>query len=95
MNKDEKLNLQFKVARDCLLADLLGRAQRLLVRLSIEKGQVFEESQKILHEVYEMQKERQKTIMLGQRLANGDSTEKYEKAISHYYREFACAAMEN
>ena len=30
-----------------------------------------------------MQKEWQKTIAVGQRLANGDSKEKYEKAISH------------
>ena len=84
-----------KGGRDCFLADFLGRAERLSGRLSVERGQALEESLKILYEVYEMRKEWQKTIAVGQRLANGDNKEEYEKAISHSCLEIACAAMEN
>ena len=94
LEREVLLNVQLELARDYLLAGLLDRAEQLSVKLSSEKGQVLEQSRKIMLEVYETEKEWEQAIAVGQQLAHGDNTEKYERAISHYYCEIACTSME-
>ena len=81
LEREVILNVQLELARDYLLAGLLDRAEQLSVKLSGEKGQVLEQSRKIMLEVYETEKEWEQAIAVGQQLAHGDNTEKYEKAL--------------
>ncbi len=89
LEKEDMLNVKLELARDYLLAGLLDRAEELSITLSSEKGETLRESRKITLEVYEMEKEWQQAAEVAQLLAVGDDTEKYEKAISHYYCEIA------
>ena len=89
LEKEAMLNVKLELARDYLLAGLLDRAEELSITLSNEKGETLRESRKITLEVYEMEKEWQQAVEVAKLLAVGDDTEKYEKAISHYYCEIA------
>lgn len=89
LEKEDMLNVKLELARDYLLAGLLDRAEELSVTLSHEKGKTLRESRKITLEVYELEKEWHQAVEVAQLLAVGDDTEKYEKAISHYYCEIA------
>ena len=81
--------VQLELARDYLLAGLLDRAEKLLLELCQLRGAVRVDSLVLIIELYEREKDWQKAIMAGERLAVGDETEKYERAISHYYCELA------
>ncbi len=81
--------VQLELARDYLLAGLLDRAESLSVKLAHAGSSVREDSLKITLEIYEREKEWAQAIEVGKLLAVGDNSEKYEKAISHYYCEIA------
>ena len=85
--------VQLELARDYLLAGLLDRAEKLLLELSQLRGAVRRESLVLIIELYEREKEWQKAIVAGERLAVGDEAEKYERAISHYYCELAMSHL--
>jgi lipopolysaccharide biosynthesis regulator YciM len=87
------LHVQLELARDYLLAGLLDRAESLLLDLTQHSGHVGQESLKLIVELYEREKEWHKAIEVGQRLAVGDDTDKYERAISHYYCEIAVGCL--
>jgi len=82
-------NVQLELARDYLLAGLLDRAENLLLLLSQEKGHVRRESQKLMLQIYEQEKEWHRAVEIGELLAVGDDSEQYEMSISHYYCEIA------
>jgi lipopolysaccharide biosynthesis regulator YciM len=92
------LRVQLELARDYLLAGLLDRAEDLLLnlnkQLSEERPSRFmsdlrRQGRKLIIEIYEREKEWHRAIEIGEMLAMGDDTEKYERSISHYYCEFA------
>lgn len=89
LERETMLNVQLELARDYLLAGLLDRAEDLLLKLVEEKGRIRTESLKLILEIYEREKDWHKAIEIAQMLAGGDSLEKYEHAISHYYCELA------
>jgi len=86
-------HVQLELARDYLLAGLLDRAEALLLDLAQQPGRVGSESQKLIVELYEREKEWLKAIEVGQRLAVGIDADKYERTISHYYCEIAVANL--
>lgn len=89
LDQDSILNVQLELARDYLLAGLLDRAEDLLLRLCNETGHIRTESLKLMLEIYEREKEWHKATEIGELLAVGEDTEKYERSISHYYCEIA------
>ncbi len=89
LEKETICNVQLELAQDYLLAGLLDRAEDLLLRLSQEKGHIRQQSLKLMLEIYEREKEWHRAVEIGELLAVGEDTEKYEQAISHYYCEIA------
>ncbi len=89
LEKDVMLNVQLELARDYLLAGLLDRAEDLLLKLSQEEGHVRREGLKLMLEIYEQEKEWYRAVEIGDLLAIGEDTEKYERSISHYCCEIA------
>jgi len=86
---DVMLNVKLELARDYLLAGLLDRAEDLLTDLAKEQGDIRRESMMLMLEIFEREKEWRKAIAIGEQLATGDQSEKYESFISHYYCEIA------
>ena len=89
LDKESMQHVQLELARDYLLAGLLDRAEELSVALADASPSVKNDSYKITLEIYEREKEWSQAIEVAKLLAVGDRTEKYEKAISHYYCEIA------
>ncbi len=89
LDRETSQRVQLELARDYLLAGLLDRAEELAVKLADASPAVRRESLKIALEVYETEKEWRQAIEVAERLAIGDETEPYERAISHYYCEIA------
>jgi lipopolysaccharide biosynthesis regulator YciM len=89
LDKDVMLNVQLELARDYLLAGLLDRAEDLLLKLSQEEGHIRREALKLMLEIYEQEKEWRRAVEIGELLAVGEDTEKFERSISHYYCEIA------
>lgn len=87
LEKDTMLNVQLELARDYLLAGLLDRAEDLLLKLIREEGHIRSESLKLILEIYEREKDWNKAVEVAEKLAGGDTAQKYEQAISHYYCE--------
>jgi lipopolysaccharide biosynthesis regulator YciM len=92
------LRVQLELARDYLLAGLLDRAEDLLLNLNKQLSEehpsrfmsdLRRQGRKLIIEIYEREKEWHRAIEIGEMLAMGDDTEKYERSISHYYCEFA------
>ena len=92
------LRVQLELARDYLLAGLLDRAEDLLLNLNKQLAEehpsrfmsdLRRQGRKLIIEIYEREKEWHRAIEIGEMLAVGDDTEKYERSISHYYCEFA------
>lgn len=89
LDKETAEQVKLELARDYLLAGLLDRAEELSTRLSDAGSSVKNDGLKITLEIYEREKEWAQAVEVAKLLANGDETEKYEKAISHYYCEIA------
>ncbi|MBQ74742.1 MAG: lipopolysaccharide assembly protein LapB [Gammaproteobacteria bacterium] len=89
LDKESMQHVQLELARDYLLAGLLDRAEELSVELEGASPSVKNDSYKITLEIYEREREWAQAIEVAKLLAVGDRTEKYEKAISHYYCEIA------
>jgi len=89
LDRDVMLNVQLELAQDYLLAGLLDRAEDLLLKLTQEEGHIRSESMKLMLEIYEREKEWHRAVEMGELLAVGEDSEKYERAISHYYCEIA------
>ena len=83
------LHVKLELARDYLLAGLLGRAEEVLTDLTGEQGDIRRESMILMLEIYERGREWHKAIAIGEQLARGEHTEKYECYISHHYCEIA------
>ena len=89
LDKETMEQVQLELARDYLLAGLLDRAEELSTKLSDASSSVKSDGLKITLEIYEREKEWSQAIEVAKLLAIGDKSEKYEKAISHYYCEVA------
>jgi lipopolysaccharide biosynthesis regulator YciM len=89
LDKDSILTVQLELAQDYLLAGLLDRAEDLLLQLCRETGHIRTESLKLMLEIYEREREWHRAAEIGELLAVGDDSEKYERFISHYYCEIA------
>ncbi|MGI9323072.1 MAG: lipopolysaccharide assembly protein LapB [Pseudomonadales bacterium] len=86
--------VRLELARDYLLAGLLDRAENECIELRKTSGAktdaIHLESLKINLEIYEREKEWQQAIAVAEELVGaGASSERYEKAISHYFCELA------
>jgi len=93
LSRSDLQGVELELARDYLLAGLLDRAEELCVRLSQDPAsksdEVRRESLKITLEIYEREKEWLQAIEVAKLLAVGGESDRYEKAISHYYCELA------
>lgn len=89
LERDSMLSVQLELARDYLLAGLLDRAEDLLLKLIQEKGHIGTESLKLALEIYEREKDWNRSIEIAEMLAGRELGAKYEAAISHYYCEIA------
>jgi len=104
LKPDSILRVQLELARDYLLAGLLDRAEDLLLKLnkqlsmenpSRQMSDLRRQGRKLIIEIYEREKEWHRAIEIGEMLAVGNDTEKYERSISHYYCEFAEECLKN
>jgi len=104
LKPDAVLRVQLELARDYLLAGLLDRAEDLLLKLnkqlseenpSRQMSDLRRQGRKLIIEIYEREKEWHRAIEIGEMLAVGNDTEKYERSISHYYCEFAEECLKN
>lgn len=95
LTKDDMETVQLELARDYLLAGLLDRAEELCGQLS-EEGTpaVRSDSLQIMLEIYEREKEWSQAIEVAKQLVSFGDSERYEKAISHYYCEIAEQQLE-
>ncbi len=93
LDRETFLNVRLELARDYLLAGLLDRAEEVLLKLVTERGSIKREASQLLLEIFEQEKEWQRAIEIAQQLAVGDESEKYERAISHYYCEIALESV--
>ncbi|MBL6689623.1 MAG: lipopolysaccharide assembly protein LapB [Pseudomonadales bacterium] len=93
LSRSDMQGVELELARDYLLAGLLDRAEELCVRLSQDPAsksdEVRRESLKITLEIYEREKEWSQAIEVAKLLAVGGESDRYEKAISHYFCELA------
>lgn len=93
LDPETLLSVKLELARDYLLAGLLDRAESLSLELADAGGSVGRESLRIMLEIYEREKEWRQAVEVASQLASGEDTEKYERAISHYYCELAEEAL--
>ena len=89
LGREAMLNVKLELARDYLLAGLLDRAEELSLTLATEEETTRREGQKITLEVYEREIEWNQAIEVAKLLAVGRESERYDKAISHYYCEIS------
>jgi lipopolysaccharide biosynthesis regulator YciM len=93
LERDAMLQVQLELARDYLLAGLLDRAEDLLLKLSQREnqdiGSIRRDAHKLMLEIYEREKEWHRAAEIGELLAYGDESDKYERFNSHYYCEIA------
>ena len=93
LTRDALHEVQLELARDYLLAGLLDRAEAVCLQISREGGnqndKVRIESLNITLEIYEREKEWRQAIEVAKLLVGSETSDRYEKAISHYYCELA------
>jgi len=83
---------ELELARDYLVAGLLGRAENLLLELSAKNGSEKQVAQELLLEIYQREKEWQKAVATGKELARSDRT--IRSQLAHFQCELARIALD-
>ncbi|MFV2089961.1 MAG: lipopolysaccharide assembly protein LapB [Pseudomonadales bacterium] len=91
LSADHRIKTELELARDYLVAGLLGRAENLLLQLAGKSGSEKQVAQELLLEVYQREKEWEKAVVIGQELARSDRS--IRTRLAHFQCELAGHAI--
>lgn len=91
LNKVQRIQALYELAKDYLSAGVLDRAERLFIEV-IESGLYITESMQHLLDIYQQEKSWENAIKVATKLALNDA-DKMLQVIAHYYCELACEAF--
>ena len=91
LSAEHRIQTELELARDYLVAGLLGRAENLLLELSARKGSSKTIAQELLLEIYQREKEWQKAVSVGRELARSDRSVRTQ--LAHFQCELAEDAL--
>ncbi len=92
LSADHRTQTELELARDYLVAGLLGRAENLLKELAARNGREKQVAQELLLEIYQREKEWERAVAIGRELARGDKS--IRSQLAHFQCELAMAALE-
>jgi lipopolysaccharide biosynthesis regulator YciM len=93
LSSDHRTQTELELARDYLVAGLLGRAENLLLELSRKSGGEKQVAQELLLEIYQREKEWEKAVITGKELAR--SNREIRTQIAHFQCEMARLALDD
>jgi lipopolysaccharide biosynthesis regulator YciM len=91
LSTDHRTKTELELARDYLVAGLLGRAENLLLDLAARNGSERQVAQELLLEIYQREKEWDKAVVVGQELARSDRAIRTQ--LAHFQCELAEQAL--
>lgn len=92
LSSDHRTQTELELARDYLVAGLLGRAENLLLELATKNGGEKQVARELLLEIYQREKEWEKAVTTGKELARSDKTIRTQ--LAHFQCELARLALE-
>jgi len=96
LNRETSHYVQLELARDYLLAGLLDRAEKLLLDLIEENGEVREPGLQLLVEIYQQEREWQRAIEVASKLpTRGTDGYAVRRSLAHLYCELSQVALES
>jgi lipopolysaccharide biosynthesis regulator YciM len=87
----QRSRIELELARDYMVAGLLGRAENLLLELAARDGDARPTAERALLEIYEREREWQQAVDVGRRIARDDRT--VNARLAHLQCELAEAAL--
>jgi lipopolysaccharide biosynthesis regulator YciM len=93
LSSDHRLQTELELARDYLVAGLLGRAENLLLELARRGGAEKRIAQELLLEIYQREKEWEMAVATGRELAR--SNRAIRTQLAHFQCELARAALDD
>lgn len=91
LSADHRTQTELELARDYLVAGLLGRAENLLKELAAKNGNQKPIAQELLLEIYQREREWQKAVEIGTELARHDKSIRFQ--LAHFQCELAELAL--
>jgi len=91
LSASHRTQTELELARDYLVAGLLGRAENLLKELSARTGTSREVAQELLLEIYQREREWEKAVQIGSELARTDRSIRTQ--LAHFQCELAELAL--
>lgn len=92
LSSDHRTQTEMELARDYLVAGLLGRAENLLLELATKNGGEKQVAQELLLEIYQREKEWEKAVATGKELAR--SNKAIRTQLAHFQCELARIALD-
>ena len=93
LSTEHRTQTELELARDYLVAGLLGRAENLLLDLAGKNGAEKQVAQELLLEIYQREKEWQKAVATGKELARSNRTIRGQ--LAHFQCELAQIALDS
>jgi lipopolysaccharide biosynthesis regulator YciM len=95
LSGEHRVQTELELARDYLVAGLLGRAENLLLQIAGRGGAEKQTAQELLLEIYQREKEWDKAVSVGRELARADRTNRTIRTeLAHFQCELASLALE-
>ena len=91
LSAEHRTQTELELARDYLVAGLLGRAENLLKELSARSGASRQVAQELLLEIYQREREWQDAVRIGVELARSDRS--IRSQLAHFQCELAELAL--
>ena len=93
LSKQHRNQTELELARDYLVAGLLGRAENLLLELIAKSGEQKQVAQELLMEIYQREREWDKAVAIGRDLARTDKSVRTQ--LAHFQCELAQMSIES
>lgn len=91
LSAERRTQTELELARDYMVAGLLGRAENLLKELAGRSGAEKRPAQELLLEIYQREKEWESAVTIGRELARHDRW--FHSALAHFQCELAVKAL--
>lgn len=92
LSSNHRSQTELELARDYLVAGLLGRAENLLLDLSSKNGAEKQIARELLLEIYQREREWDKAVQIGWELAKQDRSVRHQ--LAHFQCELAELALQ-
>jgi len=92
LSSDHRIQTELELARDYLVAGLLGRAENLLLELSRKSGTEKQVAQELLLEIYQREQEWEKAVAIGKELSR--SNRSIRTQLAHFQCELAQKSLD-